>query len=95
MGPKGGGPEGWGPEGGGPKGGRGERPKIPVFSLSRPKFHLFLLSLGSSRGIVVSVQGHTPLKVCVWASWGSFCVSPGDPKDQPQLQPHVQPQPEP
>ena len=33
-----------------------------------------------ARGIVVTVQGHGPLKVCVWASLSSFCVSPGGPK---------------
>ena len=39
----------------------------------------FVLSFslwGSSRGIVVAVQGHGPPKVRVWASWESFCASP-------------------
>ena len=30
----------------------------------------------SSRGIVSAVQGRIPHKVRVWASLGSFCVSP-------------------
>ena len=41
----------------------------------RRKFRLFLLSLGSSRGIVVLVQGHGPLKVCIWASGVILCES--------------------
>ena len=45
--------------------------------LSRTKFRSFLLSLGSSRGIVAACRGHGPPKLCVWASLGSFCVSPG------------------
>ena len=42
-----------------------------LFSLSRPTFRNVLLSLGSSRGIVVPVQDHEPLKVCVWAPEGT------------------------
>ena len=48
-------------------------PRLP----DRPKFRPCLVSLASSRGIVVPVQGHGLLKLCVWASLGSFCVSPG------------------
>ena len=46
--------------------------KIRAFSPFRPKFRHVLLSLRSSRGIVVPVHSHGPLKVCVWASLGSF-----------------------
>ena len=41
-------------------------PKFCCFPLFRPKFRPFLLSLRSSRGIVVSVETLGPLKVCVW-----------------------------
>ena len=65
---------------GAPNGGEPRRvvgSKFHAFcSLSRPKLASFLLSL-VSRGLVVLVQGHGPLKLCVWASLGSFCVSPG------------------
>ena len=46
----------------------------------RSKCRPFLLSLGSSRGIVVPVQGRGPLKLCVWASLGSFSEGPCGPK---------------
>ena len=55
--------------------------------LDRPKFHSFFpspatISIISSlswacRGIVSAVQGRIPHKKHVWASLGSFCVSPG------------------
>ena len=58
-----GGPEGW---------------EAQKFALFRHKFRSFSLSLlGSSRGIVAAVQCHGPPKLCVWASLGSFCASPG------------------
>ena len=41
-------------------------PKISLFfPFSGPKCRPFLLCLGSSRGIVVPVQGHGSLKMCV------------------------------
>ena len=36
-----------------------------------PATNFFLFSpWGSSRGIVVAIQGHGPPKVCVWVDWG-------------------------
>ena len=83
--PKGGGFEGWRPQRVGPRrlrpkgcggwGPKGGKPKISrsFFPSLAPNFDLFYFFLGSSRRIVVPVQGHGPLKLCVWASLGSFC----------------------
>ena len=57
----------------GPKGGR---PKILLFFPLPPQISLFLLSRGSSRGIVAAVQGRDPPKVHVRAPWGHFVRAP-------------------
>ena len=67
-----------------------------LFSLSWRTFRSFFSLRGSSRGIVVAVQGHGPPKVRVWASLESFCASPGglqaavvSPTGTPRVQGHI------
>ena len=85
----GGGRRGGGPKGGGPRGvcQKGGRPKISRFLFPLPPpCSLFLFSLGgSSREIVSAGWGHGLLKLCVWASLGSFCVSPDDPEKRAKM----------
>ena len=45
-------------------------------------FFFFFSLGGSSRGIVATGQGHSPPKVRVRASLGSFCASPGGQRPQ-------------